>query len=202
MADDAEPAGPREKGSRGDVPGCPICGTAIPEPVGDPARSDHTGPVVTRCPGCGEEYPEHFLMDDFIQDAAARFRLEGKGELGAFGEGGIPKAVDRLLAGGAVFETGSIPDRKVGKGELVTGDSVGFQVAPTSEIANSGRGLPGDEVLHSRKPGPRDDSLMSARTPEPPAAPEGPPGVTAQGVGRDEEATPASDRKTRPAPPQ
>ncbi len=202
MADEAESGHPREMDSRGKAPGCPVCGTAIPEPSAYGGGGAQDGPGVTRCPGCGEEYPDRFMRDEFIHDAAARFRLEGKGELGAFGEGDTPKAVERPLAAGAVFETGGLRTGGVEKRELEPGDRTALQVAPSTELTGMGRGLPGDEVLHSRKPGPQDDGLLSARTPDRPEAPEGPPGVTARGVGRGGEEAPAPDRKIRPPPHQ
>lgn len=202
MAEPDRQGQPRERGSRGEAPGCPVCGTVIPDPPIGTGSGVEGSPGATKCPGCGEEFPDRFLRDEFMHDAAGRFRLEGKGELGSFGEGGIPKPVDRPLGSGPMFETGKIDRQEFVKGELRTGDMTAFQVAPSTELAGKDKGLPGDEVLHSRKPGPGDESLMGARSPKQPSPPVGPPGVSAKGVGRDEETTHPTDRKTRPAPPR
>ena len=78
---------------------CPACGAVIPADA--ESVSGREGFEVTRCPNCGEEYPNTFRQEEFVTAVTERLRTAGAGDL-----------TEHLTGGGAV------PDPAKGSGGL------------------------------------------------------------------------------------
>jgi hypothetical protein len=154
---------------------CPLCGTAMQEPPVASGNSDGSG--VSKCPGCGEEYPNAFLHQEFMSDVTAKFRLEGKGELGGLDDSAAPGVERRPLQEGAGLTVAGSPEGLLSDRALRPGLTASAPLGGSSELNPRKTGLPGDEVHMGRRPAPAEGTLMMSRMPERPEGLAPQPGI-------------------------
>lgn len=163
---------------------CPACGAIIPADA--ETVSGREGFEVTRCPGCGEEYPTTFRQEDFVTAVTERLRSAGAGDLSehlagggvvpdpASRTGGLPLTAKADLAPGA-------PERKLTpeKAALST-------LGPEMQMTGGGLTPKDGPPAVTGKPEMGREGLMVSSIPDAPKGPASHVGVPAGDIGTPE----------------